>query len=117
VVFAIAVLIPALTTDALAVGIGFFFGGVAVMAWNVTNVSLRQQILPERLMGRVHATHRFVANAAGLVGAFKAGLIAEAFGLQVAFAVGAGIVLLGLFGGLVVRDDRIRAAEAAASNP
>jgi len=56
-------------------------------------------------------------TAAGLAGAFLAGLIAEAFGLQVAFAVGSGIVALGLLGGLVVTNDRIRAAEAEAVTP
>jgi MFS family permease len=84
------------------------------MGWNVTNVSLRQSILPARLMGRVHATHRTLANLAGLVGAFVAGAVGEALGLRAAFAVGAGLVLLGLLGRLVVTDERIRAAEAAA---
>jgi MFS family permease len=60
-VFGLGILVPALTSEPLVVGGGFFAAGVAVMAWNVTNVSLRQSILPVRLMGRVHATHRFMA--------------------------------------------------------
>ena len=114
VVFGLGILVPALTTEPLIVGGGFFVAGIAVMAWNVTNVSLRQSILPVRLMGRVHATHRFMANAAGLLGAVTAGAVGEAFGLRAAFAIGAGIVLLGVLGRLVVTEDRIRAAEALA---
>ena len=47
-------------------------------------------------------------------GAFAAGLIAEAFGLQVAFAVGAAVVILSVAGRLVVTEDRIGAAESVA---
>ncbi len=115
VVFALGILVPALTADARLVAAGFFVSGIAIIGWNVTNVSLRQAILPSRLMGRVHATHRFLANLSGLAGAFIAGVIAEAFGLQAAFAVGSGIVLLGLFGGLVVTEERIRGAEVQAA--
>jgi MFS family permease len=106
--------VPALTAEPILVGAGFFVAGIAVMGWNVTNVSLRQSILPARLMGRVHATHRTLANLAGVIGAFVAGAVGEALGLPAAFAVGAGLVLLGLLGRLVVTDERIRAAEAAA---
>ena len=112
--FGLGIAVPALTADPILVGAGFFVGGIAIMGWNVTNVSLRQSILPARLMGRVHATHRTMANLAGLIGAFVAGAVGEALGLQAAFAVGAGLVLLGLLGRLIVTDERIRAAEAAA---
>jgi MFS family permease len=115
VVFSGSLIIPALTPEPLIVGIGFFIGGIAIMTWNVTNVSLRQSILPSHLMGRVHATHRFMANGAGLIGAVLAGIVGEALGLPAVFAIGAGIVLLGLFGRLVVTEERIRAAEAQAA--
>jgi len=116
VVFALGLLVPALTADVIIVGASFFASGIAIMAWNITNVSLRQSILPARLMGRVHATHRFMANVAGLAGAAIAGVIGEAFGLPVAFAVGAGIVMIGVLGRFVVTDARIRAAEAEAAS-
>jgi predicted MFS family arabinose efflux permease len=115
VVFSGTLIVPALTAEPLIVGVGFFIGGIAIMTWNVTNVSLRQSILPSRLMGRVHATHRFMANGAGFIGAVLAGVVGEALGLPAVFAIGAGIVLLGLFGGLVVTEDRILAAEAQAA--
>lgn len=115
VVFSGSLIVPALTAEPLIVGSGFFIGGIAIMAWNVTNVSLRQSILPSHLMGRVHATHRFMANSAGFIGAVLAGVVGEALGLPAVFAIGAGIVLLGLFGRFVVTEERIRAAEAEAA--
>lgn len=117
VIFAGSLLIPALTPEPLVVGVAFFVGGIAIMAWNVTNVSLRQSLLPSHLMGRVHATHRFLANGAGLVGAVVAGIVGEALGLPAAFAIGAGVVLLGLIGRVIVTEDRIAAAESAAAGP
>jgi MFS family permease len=115
VVFSLSLLVPALTADPPIVAAGFFVGGIAIMNWNVTNVSLRQSILPPTLMGRVHATHRTLANLAGLVGAFVAGAIGEAFGLQAVFAIGASIVLVGVLGRFVVTEERIRTAEAEAA--
>ena len=112
--FGIALAIPVFTASPILVGAGFFVGGIAVMAWNITNVSLRQSLLPSRLMGRVHATHRTLANLAQVVGAVAAGLIADAFGLRAAFAVGAAVVIVSVAGRLVVTEDRIRAAERAA---
>lgn len=116
-VFGLGVLAPALTANPLIVGTGTFTVGIAVMAWNVTNVSLRQALLPPALMGRVHATHRTIAYVAGVMGAALAGAIGEVAGLRAAFAVGAAITLLGLLGGFVVTDRRIAEAEADAATP
>jgi len=49
-----------------------------------------------------------------VIGALAAGLIAEAFGLRAAFAVGAAIVIISVAGRMVVTEERIRGAEAAA---
>ena len=109
--FGIGIGVPAFTTDARLVGAGFFAAGVAVMLWNITNVSLRQSIVPSRLLGRVHATHRFVANMAGLLGAVTAGAVGEVIGLPAVFAIGAAVVVVSVLGRLVVTESRIAAAE------
>jgi MFS family permease len=114
VVFGVGIALPAFTADPLIIGAGFFVSGMAIMGWNVTNVSLRQSILPTQLMGRVHATHRVLANAAGLIGAILAGVIGEALGLPAVFAIGAAITLVGVLGRVIVTEERIAAAEAAA---
>jgi MFS family permease len=110
--FGLGIGVPALTTDARLVGAGFFLAGAAVMLWNITNVSLRQAIVPSHLLGRVHATHRFVANVAGLLGAVTAGAVGEIIGLPAVFGIGAAIVIISLLGRLVITEARIAAAEA-----
>jgi MFS family permease len=116
-VFGVTLAIPAITADAVLVGASFLLSGVSVMAWNITNVSLRQALVPPRLLGRVHATHRFVANVAGLLGALLAGFIGEAVSLEAVFAVGAAVVLASLAGRLIVTDARIAAAELEVEAP
>jgi len=111
-VFALSIGVPAVSADPILVGAAFFVSGVAVMAWNITNVSLRQSIVPSRLLGRVHASHRFIANVAGLLGALTAGAVGEAIGLPAVFAIGAGIVVISVLGRLVVTESRIAEAEA-----
>jgi MFS family permease len=112
VVFSVGVAVPAVTTDAVIVAAGLFVAGVAIMSWNVTNVSLRQAILPPHLMGRVHATHRFLATLAGVAGAVASGVIGELFGLPAVFLIGALVAGSGVLGGLVVTEERSRGAEA-----
>ena len=63
----------------LMTGISMF---VAVL-WNVITVSLRQTIIPDRLLGRVNSVYRFFAWGMMPVGALAGGLIVvatEAFG-------------------------------------
>jgi hypothetical protein len=59
--------------------------------WNVITVSLRQTIIPDRLLGRVNSVYRFFAWGMMPIGAFLAGLIvvgAESFTIrQVALRV------------------------------
>ncbi|MFC7647339.1 hypothetical protein ACFQX6_47600 [Streptosporangium lutulentum] len=52
---------PALTTDPILIGAAFFVGGVTMAVWNVITVSLRQRVIPDRLLGRVNSTYRLVA--------------------------------------------------------
>jgi len=110
--FGLGIGVPAFTTDGRLVAVGFFVSGVAVMLWNITNVSLRQAIVPARLLGRVHATHRFVANVAGLLGAVTAGAVGEIIGLPAVFGIGAAVVVISVVGRLVVTEERIASAEA-----
>jgi MFS family permease len=111
-VFGLTLAVPALTTNAIAVGASFLVAGVSVMAWNITNVSLRQTLVPAHLLGRVHATHRFVANVAGLVGALAGGALAASVGLTAVFWAGAAVVLASLAALTVVTDTRIADAQA-----
>jgi MFS family permease len=109
--FGLAIGVPAITTNALVVAAAFLVCGASIMLWNITNVSLRQSIVPDALLGRVHASHRFIANVAGLVGAIVGGAVGEIVGLPAAFAIGSGIMVASVAGLLIVTEERIAAAE------
>ena len=112
-VWGLSFLIPALTTNSLVVGAGFFVGGVATMLWNVTNVSLRQRLLPSNLLGRVNASHRLFASVAGIAGGVVGGVVAETVGLQAVFILAATAGALTALGAFIVTDEAIENAEAA----
>ena len=123
--YAVAFVVPALTSVPIVVGAGFFAAGVTIMVWNVVNVSLRQRFIPRDLYGRVHAGHRLVVRLSGLAGAVVGGLVASIAGLQAVFWLGGLVVLASGLGGLVVTDaaveralaDAERAAERASAEP
>lgn len=112
--FSVGFFVPAATTDAVLVGVSFAVAGVSAMLWNVTNVSLRQRVIPNELLGRVHASHRLFARGSGLTGAIAGGLLAEAVGLPAVFALAGVLTLAALSGLMVVSRQAIDRAEAAA---
>jgi MFS family permease len=67
--------------------------GVSSMAWNVVTVSLRQRIVPARLLGRVTSSYRMIGLGAMPVGALLAGVLARTYGLHAPYLIG-GLVLL-----------------------
>jgi MFS family permease len=73
--------VPTLVVGGLALG----FGGVA---YNITQVSLRQAITPERLQGRMNATMRWVVWGTIPLGTLCGGLIATEWGLRASLWVG-----------------------------
>ncbi len=54
----------------------------AVTVYDITDVSVRQSLVPDRELGRVASTFRVLAVAAQLVATVAAGLLAEAIGLR-----------------------------------
>jgi MFS family permease len=57
----------------------FDFGGVL---WGINYLALRQAITPDRLLGRMTATMRFLTVAAAPLGSLAGGAIASAIGLR-----------------------------------
>jgi hypothetical protein len=93
------------------------------MLWNVITVSLRQTIIPSRLLGRVNSVYRFFAWGMMPVGAAFGGLLVWFLEPQVGrewalrstwFA--SAVVYFGLyiFGRAKLTTDKIEAARAAA---
>jgi len=92
--------------------------------WNVITVSLRQQIIPDELLGRVNSVYRFFGWGMMPVGTLLGGIIVavvEAVGtrelaLRTPFFFAAGVyVVLFLLAMSRLTTDKIEAARAAAS--
>lgn len=65
--------------------------------WNVVTMSLRQALVPDRLLGRVTSAHHLLSFGAMPLGALLGGFLARSFGLRAPFLVAfAGLALLGL---------------------
>lgn len=73
---------------------GEFLLGLARTLFNITQLSLRQAITPDRLQGRVNATMRFMMWGVTPVGALAGGLLGTAFGLRPTLLLAAIGVLL-----------------------
>lgn len=66
--------------------------GLIVLGWSIYSViqiSIRQAITPDHLLGRVHATRRVIVFGVIPIGALLAGYVGETYGLRMALAVSA----------------------------
>jgi hypothetical protein len=113
-----------LSSHWLAVLVCFAAVSMLGVLWNVTTVSLRQAIIPSRLLGRVNSVYRFFAWGMMPIGAAAGGLVVVAvsaiasreLALRTTWFVCAGIhVLLFVFGRARLTTARIEAARAAAA--
>lgn len=59
-----------------------FCYGLGQTAFNISQVSLRQQITPDHMQGRMNATMRFVAAGLTALGGLLGGVLGLAIGLQ-----------------------------------
>ena len=69
-------------------------GDGAATIYEINQVSLRQAITPERLLGRVNATTEFLGLAATLAGSLLGGLLGEMIGVRASLFLGAAGTLL-----------------------
>ena len=78
--------------------LGALFIGVGVVSpiFNTNMASLRQAITPDRLLGRVTGTSRFVTWGLLPVGALVGGWLGEAVGLRVTVFAAAGMIFVAL---------------------
>ncbi len=113
-VFGVTFLVLAATTEVVVVAAALAGLGVATKVWNLSNVSHRQRFMPAGMYGRVHAGHRLANRGAALLGGVSGGLLGGALGLQAVFAVAGVVVLVSCVGAVVVNDERVAAALAAA---
>lgn len=78
--------------------VGYAVSSFAILIWNVLVMSLRQSIIPGRLLGRVHGSWRTVLWGTMPIGSVLGGLIGR-IDLALPFTIGGGIAALaGLVG-------------------
>ena len=107
-------------TDPWLAGAFYALTGAVWGVWNVTLLSLRQSIVPDRLMGRVVGAIRLIGFGSIPVGALLGGLVARSLGLRAPFLLGAAVLALAaLAAAPVVTTGAIEAArsEAGAGPP
>jgi hypothetical protein len=68
--------------------------GVGTGLWLTLNTTIRQQITPARLLGRMNAAYRTVSWGVVPFGAAFGGLCARAFGLRSPFLVASAVMLM-----------------------
>jgi MFS family permease len=81
-----------LAPDFLVAGACFALNGYFVTMWNVVTVSLRQQIVPGELLGRVNSAYRMIGWGLMPVGALAGGFVANEWGYRAPYTLG-GIVI------------------------
>ena len=106
-----------LATDPWLAGAAYAATGAVWGVWNVTLLSLRQAIVPDRLMGRVVGAIRLIGFGSIPIGALLGGLVARQLGLRAPFLLGAAVLALAaLAAAPVVTTGAIKAARVGASS-
>lgn len=108
----------ALTDTAALAGAALAIFGCHALIWGTVLVSLRQELTPVELRGRVEGAYRFLEYGGAAPGALLGGLLAARFGLTAPFWLGAIVGLLLLpFVWPVFSAATVAAARSAAEVP
>jgi MFS family permease len=90
--------------------------GFQITLWNVTVISLRQQLVPDEMRGRIAGSSRLVTWGTQPVGALAGGLLASASGLQAPLLFAALVFgANGLIAAIVITPTAVADARNAAS--
>ena len=68
---------------------GGVIGAATAVIYNINQVSLRQAITPERMLGRMNATMRFIVWGTIPIGSIAGGFLGGLIGLQATIWIGA----------------------------
>jgi len=79
--------VPAMFPAAWAVGVAAFAGGMGGTLWTVNSRTIAQALVPDHLLGRYGSAARLLGWGTLPLGAALAGVLADVYGLRVAFAV------------------------------
>jgi MFS family permease len=85
-----------LAPDAVALSAFLGVSGFLVTLWNIVTVSLRQELVPTELLGRVNSVYRMLGWGFMPLGAIAGGFIAHWLGLRAPYIVASGIRMAAL---------------------
>jgi MFS family permease len=94
IVNALVMLVPVLVPRVWATAVAFVLLGATNVMGNVMQMSMRQRMVPDVLMGRVQAAGRFVGRGLDPVGALVGGVVGASLGLQPVFFGAVAVVVL-----------------------
>jgi MFS family permease len=75
-------------------GVGLIVLSLGAVVYNVTQVSFRQRLTPDRLLGRMNATVRFVVWGVFPIGSLAGGALGSLLGARTTLWIGAGAACL-----------------------
>ena len=117
VIGAATMLVIGLTSNPIVVGAMFALEGFVTIVWNVITVSMRQTIIPDRLLGRVNSVYRLFGWGSMPIGAALGGFLASVFGLRAPYLVAAAsLAVMALFATRLLTNSAIADARAAAED-
>lgn len=117
VIGAATMLVIGLTSNPIVVGAMFAIEGFVSIVWNVITVSMRQTIIPDRLLGRVNSVYRLFGWGSMPIGAALGGFLASVFGLRAPYLVAAAsLAVMALFATRLLTNSAIADARAAAED-
>ena len=67
---------------------------LTITIWSIVAVTMRQQLVPDHLFGRVNSVYRWISTGVMPIGAILGGLIAQWFGLRAPYFAAAALLLL-----------------------
>lgn len=112
---AVMALIIAITSNPFVVGAMFAIEGFVTVVWNVITVSMRQAIIPDRLLGRVNSVYRLFGWGSMPLGAALGGFLGAVFGLRAPyFVMAAALAIMAAIAVPLVNNRTIAEARAAA---
>jgi MFS family permease len=113
IVFGVAAIGMGLSPNYWYVAAFSFVEALATIVWNIVSVSLRQQIIPGELFGRINSVYRWLGTGSTAVGALIGGQLAYHFNLRTPFVVGGAVILVAFAAmGRRLSDERINDALA-----
>ena len=90
---------------------GWFITGYGSTLYNISQVSYRQAVCPDGLLGRVNASNRFLAFATPPVGGLLGGVLADWTSLRITLLIAAAGLVLGV--GWLVASPLAQQSQAA----